>query len=122
MKHLPWWLYDYIIYEELRDFEYNELPFEVDENEEYEEVYDKVIDYIEKTLGYELMEQKLVRCDVEDRYYDTEYVIKLQDKYYRFKVRYDDWSGYDPTEDIDVKEVKPVEKTVTVYEAVVVPV
>lgn len=122
MKHLPWWLYDYIIYEELRGFEYNELPFEVDENEEYEKVYNKVIDYIEKTLGYELMEQKLVRCDVEDRYCDTEYVIKLQDKYYRFEVRYDDWNGCDPTEDIDVQEVKPVEKTVTVYEAVVVPV
>lgn len=122
MKHLPWWLYDYIIYEELRDFEYNELPFEVDENEEYDDVYNKVIDYIEQTLGYELMQETLVRCDVEDRYCDTEYVIKLQDKYYRFEVRYDDWNGYDPTEDIDVQEVKPVEKTVTVYEAVMVPV
>ena len=122
MKHLPWWLYDYVIYEEIRDFEYDELPFEVDENEEYDDVYNKLIDYIEQTLGYELMQQTLIRCDVEDRYYDTEYVIKLQDKYYRFEVRYDDWSGYDSTEDVDVQEVKPVEKTVTVYEAVVVPV
>lgn len=122
MEHLPWWLYDYVIYEELRDFEYSELPFEVDENEEYDDVYNKVIDYIEQTLGYELVQQTLVRCDVEDRYCDTEYVIKLKDKYYRFEVRYDDWNGYDPAEDVDVQEVKPVEKTVTVYEAVVVPV
>ena len=126
MEVLPYWLYKYIMWGEdvniLEDPE--DFPFEVtvkDLESNYDEVVDKFENYITK-LGLEVISRTLVDCDLDDGYETYEFVIKLEGNYFKFKGSKDRYGYIESAEDVVVTKVRPVEKLITVYEAVVVPV
>ena len=114
MTKLPFYLFKYIVYGEIVDIIDEPLPIEVENDWDYGKICEELEKYI-KNKGYEFIERTLVDCDVSEGWERSRFVFKFDGKLYAFSVVWDNYSGWE--EDCPcVKEVKPVQKTITVYE------
>lgn len=92
-----------------------EYPFEVKEEDTWQELEDKADAWAEEH-GLEEIEEEIVDYDLEKSYVTKRMVFKLDEHYYVFEY---DYSYYWDDEEIigdELKEVHPVERTITVYE------
>ena len=122
-------LYDFLIKDEYNwDLEEpSDYPFEINE-EDYKDVLENK--WGEKryiTLDYkadkwvmehdiQVMSEEITDYDLEKAYVTKTMVFKFDDKYYTFDYDYSyNWDDDQPT-GRKLKEVHPVEKTITVYE------
>lgn len=109
------------LYDRLVNWEYDcgmdheEFPFEVKEEDTWQELVDKAEAW-ENEHGLEEIESKVISYDLEKSYVTKRIVFKLDNHYYAFEY---DYSYYWDDEDIigkELQEVHPVEKTIIVYE------
>lgn len=97
------------------DMDSEEYPFEVKEEDTWQELEDKAEAW-EKEHGLEEIEDEVTYYDLEKSYVTKRIVFKLDGHYYTFEY---DYSCYWDDEDMvgkELQEVHPVEKTITVYE------
>ena len=111
---IPHWLFNFIIYEEVDDYDEDDLPFEVSDDESYEDICNRLEKYIEDE-GIGILRKRLADCDAEEGWESTEFVIKWRDKYYMFTGVWNSWEGWE-NRTPEAYEVKPVEKTIIDYE------
>lgn len=97
------------------DMEDAEYPFEIKEEDTWQELEDKAEAW-EKEHGLEIIEDKVIDYDLEKAYVTKRMVFKLDNHYYTFEYYYSYcWNDVDMIGE-ELKEVYPVEKTITVYE------
>lgn len=97
------------------DMDPEEYPFEVEEEDTWQELEDKAEAW-EEEHGLEVIEDEVIHYDLEKAYVTKRMVFKFDNHYYTFEY---DYSYYWDDEDVikrELKEVHPVEKTITVYE------
>lgn len=97
------------------DREDAEYPFEIKEEDTWQELEDKAEAW-EKEHGLEEVEDEIIDYDLEKSYITKRMVFKFDNHYYAFEY---DYSCYWDDEDMvgkELQEVHPVEKTITVYE------
>ena len=92
-----------------------EYPFEVKEEDTWQELEDKAEAW-EEEHGLEEIEEEIVDYDLEKSYVTKRLVFKLDDHYYVFEYDYSYYWDDDGPIDRELKEVHPVERTITVYE------
>jgi len=113
---LTQFLYDRLVkWDTNWDMDPKEYPFEVKEEDTWQELEDKAEAW-ENEHGLEEIEDEAIDYDLEKGYVTKRMVFKLDDHYYAFEY---DYSYYWEDTDIigeELKEVHPVEKTITVYE------
>lgn len=97
------------------DMEDAEYPFEVKEGDTWQELEDKAEAW-EKEHGLEEIEDEIIDYDLEKAYVTKRIVFKLDNHYYAFEYDYSYYWDDTDVIGIELKEVHPVEKTVTVYE------
>lgn len=97
------------------DMEDAEYPFEVKEEDTWQELENKAEAW-EKEHGLEEIEDEVIDYDLEKAYVTKRMVFKLDNHYYAFEYDYSYYWDDDDVIGIELKEVHPVEKTITVYE------
>lgn len=97
------------------DMEDAEYPFEVKEGDTWQELEDKALAW-EEEHGLEEIEDEVIDYDLEKAYVTKRMVFKLDDHYYAFEHDYSCYWNDTDVIDKELKEVHPVEKTITVYE------
>lgn len=97
------------------DMEDVEYPFEVKEEDNWQELEDKAEAW-EEEHGLEKIKDEVIYYDLEKAYVTKRMIFKFDNHYYAFEY---DYSYYWDDEDViggELEEVHPVEKTITVYE------
>jgi hypothetical protein len=92
-----------------------EYPFEVKEEDTWQELENKAEAW-EKEHGLEEVEDKVIDYDLEKAYVTKRMVFKLDEHYYVFEYDYSYYWDDPDMIGIELQEVHPVEKTITVYE------
>lgn len=108
----PYSIINYIIYEDYDWEELDDLPFEVDDKDNYDEVYKKFEEYC-KEHKIKKVHEEVTYTNLEKSYQNVFAVFTFDGKYYGFEYF---WSPYRSTEfDNDLSEYEPYEKTITDY-------
>ena len=111
----PYSVLHYVISEDIDWDDLDELPFEVDENADYDEVCQKLDEYFCEH-AIETVKHDTVYCDLEKAYEKLDVVFTFDGKYYGFEYRYSPYNGYyDIPCDEDLPELIPVEVKTIVY-------
>ena len=105
---------DYLIYDDLDDYDYDDLPFKVNDSMSEDDIHKKLEDYIK--------EHKIKKIYAETLDYNLEYgsedillIFSYDDKFYGFTYRYSEWEGIDYSACEEVKEYEPYKVTETKY-------
>ena len=97
------------------DMEDSEYPFEIKEEDTWQELEDKAEAW-EREHGLEEIEDEIIDYDLEKAYVTKRIVFRLDNHYYAFEYDYSYYWDDRDVVGIELKEVHPVEKTITVYE------
>lgn len=97
------------------DMNPEEYPFEVKEEDTWKELEDKAEAW-EKEHGLEEIEDEVIDYDLEKSYVTKRMVFKFDNHYYTFRYDYSYYWDDESVIGIELQEVYPVEKTITVYE------
>lgn len=92
--------------------DYDDLPFEVSEEDSYSNISDKFDDYLEKH-SIDTIEDELCNYSLGGGYEKRRVIFKFDDKIYGFFYTWSEYNGYEI--DTDVSEFEPYEQTVTFY-------
>lgn len=110
----PYSIINYIMYEDYDWEELDDLPFEVDDKDNYDEVYKKFEEYC-KEHKIEKVHEEVTYTDLEKSYQNVFVVFTFDGKYYGFEYSWSPYCGTEFDDDNDLSEYEPYEKTVTDY-------
>ena len=106
----PYSIINYIVFQDYDWEELNDLPFEIDDKDNYDEVYKKFKEYC-KEHKIKKVYEKVVYTYLEKSYQNIFVVFTFDGKYYGLEYS---WSPYSGIEfDNDLSEYEPYEKIIT---------
>ena len=108
----PYSIISYIIHEDYEWEDLDDLPFEIDDKDNYDEVYKKFKEYC-KEHKIKKVYEKVVYTYLEKSYQKIFIIFTFDDKYYGFEYTWSPYRGIEFDDDNDLLEYEPYKKTIT---------